>query len=73
MKADLLFTGSELLTGLVENTNAGYLSRRLGGAGIQVREQRVLPDDLQAIAAAMERSLCLSDVVIVTGGLGPSD
>ena len=73
MKADLLFTGSELLTGLVENTNAGYLSRRLGGAGIQVREQRVLPDDLQAIAAAMERSLRLSDVVIVTGGLGPTD
>ena len=44
VQVDLICIGSELLTGLVENTNAGYISRRLWSRGIPVREQRVVPD-----------------------------
>ncbi|MEW5785992.1 MAG: CinA family nicotinamide mononucleotide deamidase-related protein, partial [Bacillota bacterium] len=73
MKADLLCIGSELLTGLVENTNAGYLARRLGSAGIEIREQRVVADELDTIAAAIAEALRQSEIVICTGGLGPTD
>ncbi len=73
MQADLIFIGDELLTGLVENSNAGYLSRRLWAEGIPVREQRVVSDDLTAIAGAIAVALENSDFVICTGGLGPTD
>lgn len=73
MKADILSIGNELLTGLAENTNAGYLSRRLWESGIMVREQRVIPDDLKAINRSLKRSLANSELVICTGGLGPTD
>ncbi len=73
MQVDLICIGSELLTGLVENTNAGYISRRLWSCGIQVREQRVVSDSAPEIEGALKQSLGLSEVVICTGGLGPTD
>lgn len=73
MQADLLCIGNELLTGLSENSNAGYLSRRLWESGIAVREQRIVPDDREAICSSLEHALKHSDLVICTGGLGPTD
>lgn len=73
MQLDLICIGSELLTGLVENTNAGYISRRLWSRGIPVREERVVPDSIPAIAGALEESLLRSEAVICIGGLGPTD
>lgn len=73
MLADILSIGNELLTGLAENTNAGHLSRRLWESGIAVREQRVIPDDLEVIGRSLKRSLEYSELVICTGGLGPTD
>ena len=73
MQVDLISIGNELLTGLVENTNAGYLARRLWTKGIAVREQRVVPDSIPAIVRALKESLDNSEVVICTGGLGPTD
>jgi len=73
VKADLICVGNELLTGLVENSNAGYLSRSLWAAGIAVRESCVVADDKEMIASALNRALKQSDIVIITGGLGPTD
>ena len=72
MKVDLICIGSELLTGLAENTNAGYLSRRLWSSGIPVREQVVVPDEIEVIISSLKRALEYSEVVICTGGLGPT-
>lgn len=73
MQVDLICIGNELLTGLVENTNAGYISRRLWSRGIPVREQRVVPDTVPAIVGALRKSLDCSEAVICIGGLGPTD
>jgi len=73
LQADIICVGNELLTGLIENSNAGYLSRRLWSAGIPVREVRVVADDEKAIGEALGKALEESDLVILTGGLGPTD
>ncbi len=73
MQADLICVGNELLTGLIENSNAGFLARRLWSAGIPVREISVVADDGKAIRTALEKALAESDLVILTGGLGPTD
>lgn len=73
MIADLICVGNELLTGLIENINSGFLARRLWSAGIPVRESIVVTDDLDSIKGALNRALVKSDLVIVTGGLGPTD
>ncbi len=73
MQADLICVGNEILTGLVENSNAGYLSRRLWSAGLNVRETCVTADTEEAIKHALERGLRESEIVILTGGLGPTD
>ncbi len=73
MQADLICVGSELLTGLIENSNAGFLARRLWSTGISVRETCVVADHEEAIRGALERALEESSLVILTGGLGPTD
>ncbi len=73
MRADLICVGNELLTGLVENSNSGFLARRLWSAGISVREACVVADDMHAIRLSLERALNESELVIITGGLGPTD
>jgi nicotinamide-nucleotide amidase len=71
--ADLICVGNELLTGLIENSNSGFLARRLWSTGIPVRESIVVADNLGSIKSALNRALEESDLVIVTGGLGPTD
>jgi nicotinamide-nucleotide amidase len=73
MPADLICVGIELLTGLTDNSNSVFLSRRLWSMGISVRETTVVADNEEAIRNVLERSLSKSDLVIITGGLGPTD
>ena len=73
MQADLICVGNELLTGLIENSNAGFLARRLWSTGIPVRETVVVADDEKSIREALERALQESELVILTGGLGPTE
>ena len=62
-----------MLTGLIENSNSGFLARRLWSVGIPVREVSVVADDEKAIRENLSKSLEKSDLVIITGGLGPTD
>lgn len=73
MQADLICIGNELLTGLIENSNSGYLARKLWSTGIPVRESIVVADDIKAIKNAIDRAMLESDLILLTGGLGPTD
>ncbi|MCJ7807049.1 MAG: competence/damage-inducible protein A, partial [Clostridia bacterium] len=73
MRADLICVGNELLTGLIENSNSGFLSRRLWSAGITIRESCVIADDRYAIGTTLTAAMEESDLIILTGGLGPTD
>ncbi len=68
----LLSIGSELLLGETVDTNAAYLARELALLGLDLRGVRQLPDDRRLIARAFTAAIAEHDVVLVTGGLGPT-
>ena len=71
MKVELVNTGTELLIGDVINTNAAWLGQRMVELGLQVERCTTVPDG-KAIRDALEESCQRADIVIVTGGLGPT-
>jgi nicotinamide-nucleotide amidase len=71
-RAEILSIGSELLAGETRDTNAGELARALTGRGVRVDRIQSLPDDLVAVAGAFRAALGEADLVISTGGLGPT-
>ena len=73
MIADIICVGNELLTGLIENSNSGYLARRLNSCGIAVRECTVISDQEEVIKNTLDKALSQSNLVIITGGLGPTE
>jgi len=72
MKAEILSIGTELLMGQIANTNAQYISSRLPGIGISVYYHSVVGDNPVRMEECLKRSLERSDIVILTGGLGPT-
>ena len=72
LSAELLSIGSELTVGETRDTNAGDLARSLSGIGIVVRRIQALPDDLEAVSGAFAEALQRADLVVSTGGLGPT-
>ncbi len=72
MRAELITIGDELLLGQVVNTNASYIGRELGTLGIPLVRETTVGDDRAAILAEFRRAWKSADVVIVTGGLGPT-
>ncbi len=70
--AELLSIGTELTVGDTRDTNAGELARALTALGVQVSRLTALPDDLAAVTDAFSRGLERSDLVVSTGGLGPT-
>lgn len=70
--AELLSIGTELLVGETRDTNAGDLARDLTGRGVLVRRISALPDDLAAVRDAFAAALAGCDLVVSTGGLGPT-
>ncbi|MBI2885299.1 MAG: competence/damage-inducible protein A [Candidatus Omnitrophica bacterium] len=73
MQAEIIAIGSELLSGRVINTNAAYLSRQLQALGIAARRHLAVPDEPAAIVEAITAALHRSDLILITGGLGPTD
>lgn len=72
MKAEILAVGTELLMGQIANTNAQYISSRLPDAGIGVYYHDVVGDNPDRLKQSLELALSRSDVIILTGGLGPT-
>ncbi|MEG6615685.1 competence/damage-inducible protein A [Peptococcaceae bacterium 1198_IL3148] len=72
MKAEMIFTGTELLLGQSLNTHAQYLGRKLSDLGIEVTLHTTVGDDWDQMAMILRQSLERSDIIITTGGLGPT-
>lgn len=72
MVAEILAVGTELLMGQISNTNAQYLTRRLNDLGINVYFHSVVGDNPMRLKESLKTALGRSDMVITTGGLGPT-
>ena len=72
MDAYLLSIGDELLIGQTTNTNAAWLGERLSLMGLEVVEGRTLTDRNDRIRAALHDACAAADLVVITGGLGPT-
>ena len=73
MKAEIIAVGTEILLGDIVNTNAQFLARELASIGIEVYNQRVIGDNEKRLLNAFEEAFKSCDVVITTGGLGPTE
>src|ERR671934_1213052 len=73
MQAEILSIGTELLLGQIVDTNANYLAQQLPALGLDLYYVSQIGDNLQRLADAFRRGLERSDVIIATGGLGPTE
>jgi nicotinamide-nucleotide amidase len=72
VKAEILCVGTELLLGDIVNTNAADVARELAGLGINVYHHTVVGDNPERLRACLTAALSRSDIVVMTGGLGPT-
>lgn len=72
MNAEILCIGTELLLGNIVNTNAAWLSQQLARLGINVYHHTVVGDNAQRLEEALHLAFGRADLVITTGGLGPT-
>lgn len=73
MNAEIINIGDELLIGQVINSNAAYLSQSLNSIGIDIPRVTVISDKREAIISALDNALEDADLVLMTGGLGPTN
>ena len=72
MRAEIIFTGTELLLGQVLNTHAQYLGRELSALGIGISRHTTVGDDWDELRKVLREALERAELVITTGGLGPT-
>jgi len=72
MQAEVVAVGTELTSGHTVNTNAAYLARRLQHVGIPVLRHTAVPDERTVVIQALREALTRADLILVTGGLGPT-
>lgn len=72
MKAEIVAVGTELLLGQIVNTNAQFLSRECAAIGVDIYFQTVVGDNEQRLLESLKLAASRADVVICTGGLGPT-
>ena len=70
ISATLITVGNEVLFGETVDTNAAFMGRLLTEAGVDIKRKISVPDDIRAIAREIRQSV--SDILILTGGLGPT-
>ncbi len=73
MKVELLSTGTELLRGKNVDTNAAWLAQQLAKAGLEVFHHQTVDDHFGRLVDAFKLAAARSDVIILTGGLGPTE
>ncbi|MCA4777545.1 CinA family nicotinamide mononucleotide deamidase-related protein [Empedobacter stercoris] len=72
IKATLLTIGDEILIGQIVDTNSAFIAKQLNTIGIEVEEIISVQDEMSHIIEAFERGISKSEILIVTGGLGPT-
>lgn len=73
MRAEILSIGTELLLGHITDTNATYLAQQLAALGIDLYYISTIGDNLERLTGALRRAFERSDLVVMTGGLGPTE
>src|SRR5260370_36811196 len=73
MKACILAIGSEMLTPFRVDTNSLFITERLNAIGYDVRLKAVVADDVSEVADAVRTAMAWADVLVMTGGLGPTE
>ena len=73
MNAEIIAVGSELLTPYRRDTNSLYLTEKLNDLGVEVRFKLIVGDDTEGLTAAAKLAMGRSDIIIFTGGLGPTE
>lgn len=73
MVAEIICVGTEILLGNIVNTNATYLAQKCAGLGLVNYYQTVVGDNKERLSETVKTALNRSDVVILSGGLGPTD
>src|SRR5258707_4234675 len=73
MKASMLAVGSEMLTAFRVDTNSLFITERLNAIGYDVRLKAIVADDVAELARGIELALHTTDLVVITGGLGPTE
>ena len=72
LTAEIIAIGTELLLGDIVNTNAAHLARGLASLGINTYHQQVVGDNPKRLLEALEKAYESSNLVITSGGLGPT-
>ena len=72
MQAELLTIGDEILIGQIINTNAVWMAKELNSIGVSIKQITSISDDKKHIKKALDEALNRADVVLITGGLGPT-
>ena len=72
MKSTIITIGDEILIGQILDTNSRYISQALNRLGVVVAERTSIGDSAEQIEATLTRALAATDIVIITGGLGPT-
>lgn len=73
MNAEIIAVGSELLTPHRQDTNSLYLTEKLNDLGVEVRFKCIVGDDCEGLTAAAKLAMRRSDIIIFSGGLGPTE
>ena len=73
MVVEILAVGTEILLGNIVNSNAQYLSRKCAALGFSVYHHSVVGDNENRMTDAIRCALDRSDIIILTGGLGPTE
>ena len=72
MEATLILVGTELLNGKMVDTNSIYMAEELNKCGIKIKSKLIVPDHLSEMISAIDYAKKSSDLVIMSGGLGPT-
>jgi nicotinamide-nucleotide amidase len=73
MRAEIISCGTELLLGQISDTNATYLAQHLAALGIDLYYVSQVGDNLERIVETLQRAWQRSDLIVMTGGLGPTE
>ena len=72
MRAEIITIGDEILIGQIVDTNSAWMAQKLNLAGIKVKQISSVSDDRQHILEALNESKSRADLILITGGLGPT-
>ena len=72
MNAEIITIGDEILIGQIVDTNSVFISKELNKIGVSVYQISSIQDDRQHILNALEEASSRADIILITGGLGPT-